>query len=75
MSLSTKAKRKIQLAVRDEKTIGDEVIARVDRQSATVEAIETADGSDPATTQALANANKAKINEIIAALKAANLMA
>ena len=33
-------------------------------------AIATADGSDPATTQALANACKAKINAIIAALQA-----
>jgi len=33
-------------------------------------AVSTADGSDAATTQALANANKAKINAIIAALKA-----
>lgn len=32
--------------------------------------VSTADASDPATTQALANANKAKINAIIAALKA-----
>lgn len=33
-------------------------------------AITTPDGSDAATTQTLANANKAKINQIIAALKA-----
>ena len=32
--------------------------------------VATADGSDPATTQALANALKVKINQIIAALKA-----
>lgn len=32
--------------------------------------VTTADGSDPATTQALANALKVKVNEIIAALKA-----
>lgn len=31
--------------------------------------ITTPDASDPTTTQALANANKAKINEILAALK------
>lgn len=31
--------------------------------------IATADGSDPATTQALANACKAKINEILAVLR------
>lgn len=32
--------------------------------------VTTADGTDPATTQALANALKVKINQIIAALKA-----
>ena len=33
-------------------------------------AVDTADGSDPTTTQALANALKVKVNAIIAALKA-----
>jgi hypothetical protein len=37
---------------------------------AALTAVATADGSDPATTQALANALKVKVNEIIAALKA-----
>jgi hypothetical protein len=46
-----------------------------DRQVASVAAIATADGSDPATTQALANANKAKINEILVAMKASGAMA
>lgn len=32
--------------------------------------IATADATDPATTMALSNINKAKINQIIAALKA-----
>lgn len=45
------------------------------RVSTVIAAIATANGSDPATTQALANANKAKINELIAALKTAGLMA
>lgn len=35
----------------------------------------TADGSDAATTQALANALKVKVNEILTALKASGLMA
>lgn len=39
-------------------------------QVAALTAIATADASDPATTQALANECKAKINAIIAALKA-----
>jgi hypothetical protein len=44
------------------------------RQVANIAAIATADGSDPATTQALANANKAKINAILAAMKASGAM-
>lgn len=39
-------------------------------QIAALTAIATADATDPATTMALANINKAKINQIIAALKA-----
>ena len=39
-------------------------------QIAALTAIATADATDPATTMALANINKAKINAIIAALKA-----
>lgn len=39
-------------------------------QIAALTAIATADASDPTTTQALANECKAKINAIIAALKA-----
>lgn len=44
-----------------------------DRRATAIQAltaITTADASDLATAQALANANKAKINQIIAALKA-----
>jgi hypothetical protein len=39
-------------------------------QIAALTTITTADATDPATTQALVNINKAKINAIIAALKA-----
>ena len=42
--------------------------------AATVAEIATPDATDPATVITLANANKAKINEILVALKAANLM-
>ena len=41
---------------------------------ANVAAITTADGSDAGTTQTLANANKAKINALLAALKTAGIM-
>lgn len=42
--------------------------------AASVAAIATPDASDLATSQTLANATKAKVNEIISALKAAGLM-
>jgi predicted RecA/RadA family phage recombinase len=43
-------------------------------QAAVVAAVATADGSDAATTQALANALKASHNSLLASLKAAGLM-
>lgn len=45
------------------------------KQATVIAAIATVDGSDAATTQTLANATKASVNTIIAALKAAGLMA
>lgn len=53
-----------------------EVASQIDGGTATkpevvaLTPIATADATDPATTQAMANACKAKINAIIAALKA-----
>lgn len=44
-------------------------------QAAAVEDIDTADGSDAGTTQALANDTKAKVNELMGALRDANLLA
>jgi hypothetical protein len=46
----------------------DSVAAKT--QIAALTPVSTANASDPATTQALANANKIAINAIIAALKA-----
>jgi len=43
--------------------------------AAVVAAVTTANGSDASTTQALANQLKTSLNEVIAALKAAGLMA
>lgn len=43
--------------------------------AATVAAVTTADGSDPATTQALANQLKTTVNDILTSIKAAGLMA
>lgn len=44
-------------------------------QAATVAAEATANGTDAASTQALANALKTKVNAILTSLKAAKLMA
>ena len=45
------------------------------KKCTTIAAEATANGSDATTTQALANALKVKLNAVIAALKAADLMA
>jgi predicted RecA/RadA family phage recombinase len=45
------------------------------KQAATIAAEATADGSDAATTQALANALKTKVNDLISKLKAAGVIA
>jgi hypothetical protein len=45
------------------------------RTATTIANIATADGSDPATTQALANANKAKINALLTELRAQGVIA
>lgn len=42
--------------------------------AAAVANIATADGSDAATTQALANATKAKVNDLLAKLRTAGLL-
>ncbi len=44
------------------------------KRAATIAAVATADGSDAATTQALANALKASHNDLIAKLKAAGIV-
>jgi predicted RecA/RadA family phage recombinase len=44
-------------------------------QAAVIAEVATADGSDPATTQALANALKASLNTVLVALKNAGIMA
>lgn len=44
------------------------------KASVAVADIATADGSDPATTQALANATKAKVNALLAAMRTAGLL-
>lgn len=77
MALSQTTKNTIQAGLASKKA-GLELSAAVDastaKVSASVAAIATADASDLATAITLANANKAKINAILVALKAAGLM-
>ena len=57
----------------DHQSVG-KYLGEVDRVAANVAQEATADGSDPATTQALANALKTKVNAILTALKNAGIM-
>lgn len=60
----------------DNQSVGKEIYKlATERVAATVAAEATANGSDAATTQALANALKTKVNAILTALKNAGLMA
>lgn len=74
MALSAAQKKQIEVALGSKKADGDpSPAAKAIAGTAAVmdiAAVSTADGSDAATTQALANALKAKINEILAAHKA-----
>lgn len=76
--LSEKLKGRIRVAI-TQKDQAEELIAAINAgsnsQAAAVADVSTANGSDPATTQALANANKAKINELLASLRAAGILA
>lgn len=59
---------KTVIDLKGNKIIADEFVPATG-PVANITPVATADASDPATTQALANANKAKINELIAALQ------
>lgn len=78
MALSKKTKEIVTVALADKKAAA-EFTAAVDASSAKqathVANVTTADATDLASAEALANASKAKINEILAALQAAKLMA
>jgi hypothetical protein len=78
MALSDKLKNRIRVSITN-KADADALIAAIESgsnpQGAAVADVSTANGSDPATTQALANANKAKINELLASLRAAGIIA
>lgn len=78
MALSEKLKSRIRVAITN-KADADSLIAAIESgsnpQAAAVADVTTPNGSDAATTQTLANANKAKINELLASLRAAGILA
>jgi len=77
MALSQEARDRLIIALTS-RSKGNEVAKAVDSALSTPAAhvanVTTANATDLPTAQALANANKAKINEILAALQAAGLM-
>lgn len=56
-------------------TLGTDAVTWVSKKGAAVTDVSTADGSDAATTQALANALKVKLNALLASLRAAEVIA
>lgn len=78
MALSEKLKARVRSAITN-KTDADALIAAIESgantQAAHVANVTTVNATDLATAEALANANKAKINEILAAMQAAGQMA
>lgn len=74
MALLKETKDRIAVALAHRKS-ADDLIKAVEKQAAHVANVSQADATDLPSAEALANANKAKINELLAALKAAGLMA
>ncbi len=78
MALSTKTRKRVEVALarRDAaKELCDAVDTGGNAVAANVTDISTADASDLATAITLANATKAKVNALLASLRAAGLMA
>lgn len=73
MSASKKLQALIKVAIPD-KAAAAELIADSSGVAAHVANVATADATDLASAEALANANKVAINAILAALQAAGLM-
>ena len=76
--LSDKLKARVRVAITT-KDLAEELIAAINAganaQAAHVASVATADATDLPSAIALANSNKAKMNELLAALQAAGLMA
>lgn len=78
MALSQRTKNILEVACADKKAAAElSVVVDLNtaKVAATVAAIVTADATDLPTAIALSSANKAKINELIAKLKAAGIVA
>lgn len=77
MALSDKLKKRIRSAITN-KVDADEMIAAIESganpKAANVPAVATANATDLASAEALANQLKTTVNAVIAALQAANLM-
>lgn len=67
MALSKKAKEALRRAVTEDK-VADELEAQLEAADSVAQ-ITTADATDPAETQSLANELKAKVNELLAAMQ------
>lgn len=76
MALSSKLKSRIRVAITNQ-TDANELIAAIDASgspAAAVADIATADAIDLATAITLANATKAKVNQLLASLRAAGTL-
>lgn len=76
--LSESLKARIRVAITNQ-TDADAMIAAIESgsnpQGVAVADVSTANATDPASTQALSNSNKAKINELLASLRGAGIIA
>jgi hypothetical protein len=78
MALSTNARKRLEVAIAHRATakeIADAVDSGGNAAAAAVADIATADATDAASAVTLANATKAKVNALLAALRAAGLLA
>jgi len=78
MALSKEARARLESAITRRsvaKEIADAIDAGGNAQAAHVASVSTANATDLASAEALANANKVAINALLAALQAAGLMA